>query len=112
MIRQVRDRSVSINEWISRVKKLCPVKVLKRRSGINIGLQKMIYSGVNAFLFDDNRDENTSDDVSEDDLEYEYDEDSLVIPNHICTTELNDLITEPISFMVDVSEETSRLQEV
>lgn len=86
--------------------------MLKRRSGINVGLQKMIYSGVDAFIVDENQEENSIDDASVDDMEYDYDEDSLVIPNHICTTELTDLISEPASFLVDVSEETSRLEDV
>jgi hypothetical protein len=50
LFRLVRARSVLVEEWLSRVKRLCPRALLKRRSGINIGLQKMVYAGTHAFL--------------------------------------------------------------
>lgn len=114
------------------MKKLCPKKILKRRSGINIGLQKMIISGVDAFVLtgEDSQpaqgtaaascDDGTpnpqdsapgTDELSEDDYELEYDEPE-VIPSHICLPSLKELMAEADEFMVDVSDEINRLNEV
>ena len=101
-----------INDWLARVKKYCPKKILKRRSGINIGLQKVIYSGVNAFLLSDDAGEGSADEGSEDDQEYEYDNEDLIIPNHVCLPDFKELMVGPESFRVDLSEELDRLQEV
>lgn len=94
------------------VKKYCPKKVVKRRSGINIGLQKVIFSGVRSFFLNKEEDVESTENASEDNFDNFYDDDALMIPNHICMPDIKDLLTQTTSFAVDLSEETDRLKAV
>ena len=113
--RSVREKHDDVVEWLSTVRKNCPKKLTKRRTGINIGLQKMIYSGIEAFLLDEEEERGANEDGDESSSENEEAErngSSVIIPNHVCLPALMDLISVPDLLKIDFGEERDRLNEL
>lgn len=115
--RLLKSKYSEVNDWLSRVKNYCPKKALKTRSGTSIGLQKMIFSvaetfDLNEFLTDKVKSEEhpgTLGEFSDDDLEDDWDH---VIPGHVCLPLLHAMLDEQKNFLVDLGDETKKLEEV